>query len=156
MAKGDIYVKRTEEFLSNIQDQKQFEVVDVEFVKENGEYYLRVYADMDKEGGIAIDDCVEISRLLNEWLDKEDFIPEAYTLEVSSPGLGRTLKKDKDFVREQGKEVEIKLFKPMDGSKEFTGILQGFDESTITIELDGASKAFSRKDISIIRLALDF
>lgn len=156
MAKGDIYVKRTEEFLLRIQDKKEFEVVDVEFVKENNEYYLRVFADMDKEGGISIDDCVEISKMLNEWLDKEDFISETYTLEVSSPGLGRTLKKEKDFIRENGKEVEVKLYKPVDGSKEYSGFLRNFDEHNITIEVEGVEKIFARKDISLIRLALDF
>ncbi len=149
-------MKRTEEFLSSIQEQKKFEVVDVEFVKENNEYYLRIFADMDKEGGISIDDCVEISRLLSDWLDKEDFISEAYTLEVSSPGLGRTLKKDRDLIRENGKEVEIKLYKPLNGSKEFCGILRSFDESGITIEIDGVESTFARKDISLVRLALDF
>lgn len=156
MAKGENYVKRTEEFLSSIQEQKKFEVVDVEFVKENNEYYLRIFADMDKEGGISIDDCVEISRLLSDWLDKEDFISEAYTLEVSSPGLGRTLKKDRDLIRENGKEVEIKLYKPLNGSKEFCGILRSFDESGITIEIEGVESTFARKDISLVRLALDF
>ncbi len=149
-------MKRTEEFLSSIQEQKKFEVVDVEFVKENNEYYLRIFADMDKEGGISIDDCVEISRLLSDWLDKEDFISEAYTLEVSSPGLGRTLKKDRDLIRENGKEVEIKLYKPLNGSKEFCGILRSFDESGITIEIEGVESTFARKDISLVRLALDF
>ncbi len=149
-------MKRTEEFLSSIQEQKKFEVVDVEFVKENNEYYLRIFADMDKEGGISIDDCVEISRLLSDWLDKEDFISEAYTLEVSSPGLGRTLKKDRDLIRENGREVEIKLYKPLNGSKEFCGILRSFDESGITIEIDGVESTFARKDISLVRLALDF
>ncbi len=149
-------MKRTEEFLSSIQEQKKFEVVDVEFVKENNEYYLRIFADMDKEGGISIDDCVEISRLLSDWLDKEDFISEAYTLEVSSPGLGRTLKKDRDLIRENGREVEIKLYKPLNGSKEFCGILRSFDESGITIEIEGVESTFARKDISLVRLALDF
>ena len=94
MSKSETYVKRTEEFLEKLSSELQFEVVDVEFVKEAGEYYLRAYCDMDKEGGIGIDDCVEISRHLSDWLDEKDFIEEGYILEVSSPGLGRSLKKD--------------------------------------------------------------
>ena len=91
---------------------------------------------MDKEGGISIDDCVEISRNISDWLDKEDFISEEYILEVSSPGLGRTLKKDKDFKRELGKEIELKTFKAIDKQKEFVGILKNFDENTVTVEIE--------------------
>ena len=131
MSKSDIYVKRTEEYLEKLQKEIDFELVDVEFVKEASQYYLRVYCDMDKEGGISIDDCVEISRNISAWLDKEDFIPEEYILEVSSPGLGRTLKKDKDFKRELGKEVELKTFKAINKQKEFLGILENFDADTV-------------------------
>ena len=154
MAKSDVYVRRTEEFLEILKDKKDFEVVDVEFVKEGTEYFLRVYCDV--EGGIDIDDCVEISHYISDWLDEEDFISENYTLEVSSPGLGRTLKKDRDFIRENGKKVEVKLFKALDKQKDFEGFLKGFDNDTITIEDDGNEITFDRKNISVIRLAVDF
>ena len=154
MAKSDVYVKRTEEFLEILKDKKDFEVVDVEFVKEGTEYFLRVYCDI--EGGIDIDDCVEISHYISDWLDEEDFISENYTLEVSSPGLGRTLKKDRDFIRENGKKVEVKLFKALDKQKDFEGFLKGFDNDTITIEDDGNEITFDRKNIAVIRLAVDF
>jgi ribosome maturation factor rimP len=154
MAKSDVYVKRTEEFLEILKDKKDFEVVDVEFVKEGTEYFLRVYCDV--EGGIDIDDCVEISHYISDWLDEEDFISENYTLEVSSPGLGRTLKKDRDFIRENGKKVEVKLFKALDKQKDFEGFLKGFDNDTITIEDDGNEITFDRKNIAVIRLAVDF
>jgi hypothetical protein len=154
MAKSDVYVKRTEEFLEILKDKKDFEVVDVEFVKEGTEYFLRVYCDV--EGGIDIDDCVEISHYISDWLDEEDFISENYTLEVSSPGLGRTLKKDRDFIRENGKKVEVKLFKALDKQKDFEGFLKGFDSDTITIEDDGNEITFDRKNIAVIRLAVDF
>ncbi len=154
MAKSDVYVKRTEEFLEILKDKKDFEVVDVEFVKEGTEYFLRVYCDV--EGGIDIDDCVEISHYISNWLDEEDFISENYTLEVSSPGLGRTLKKDRDFIRENGKKVEVKLFKALDKQKDFEGFLKGFDNDTITIEDDGNEITFDRKNIAVIRLAVDF
>ena len=154
MAKSDVYVKRTEEFLEILKDKKDFEVVDVEFVKEGTEYFLRVYCDV--EGGIDIDDCVEISHYISDWLYEEDFISENYTLEVSSPGLGRTLKKDRDFIRENGKKVEVKLFKALDKQKDFEGFLKGFDSDTITIEDDGNEITFDRKNIAVIRLAVDF
>ena len=156
MSKSDVYVKRTEEYLEKLQKEIDFELVDVEFVKEASQYYLRVYCDMDKEGGISIDDCVEISRNISAWLDKEDFIPEEYILEVSSPGLGRTLKKDKDFKRELGKEVELKTFKAINKQKEFSGILENFDADTLTIKIAGEDVKFSRNEIANVRLALDF
>ncbi len=156
MSKGESYAQKTEQFLEELQKKIDFEIVDVEFVKEASEHYLRVYCDMDKEGGIGIDDCVEISRALSDWLDEKDFISESYILEVSSPGLGRTLKKDRDFQRELGKEVELKLYKPIDKRKEFVGILKSFDAESITIEEDKEEKTFTRKDIALIRLTIDF
>ena len=89
-------------------------------------------------------------------LDKEDFIDEAYILEVSSPGLGRTLKKDRHFAKSIGEEVEVKLFKPIDKVKEFTGILKGFDADSVTIEINGEDKSFERSGIAKIRLTFDF
>ena len=156
MSKSESYVQKTEKFLEELQSKIDFEIVDVEFVKEGSEYYLRVYCDMDKEGGISIDDCVDISRALSDWLDEKDFITEAYILEVSSPGLGRTLKKDRDFKRELGKEVEIKLYKAIDKRKEFAGILESFDADCISIKEDGAIRTFNRKDIALIRLTIYF
>lgn len=156
MSKSETYVKRTEEYLDKLSTELDFELVDVEFVKEAGEYYLRVYCDMDKEGGISIDDCVEISRHLSDWLDEKDFIDEGYILEVSSPGLGRTLKKDKDFLREIGKEVELKLYKAREGIKDFEGVLKSFDAENIIIENDEGEEVFARKGIANIRLKIDF
>ena len=143
MSKSETYVKRTEEFLEKLSGELEFEVVDVEFVKEAGEYYLRAYCDM--EGGIGIEDCAEISRRLSDWLDENDFIDEGYILEVSSPGLGRALKKDKDFLRELGKEVELKLYKPMEGVKDFEGVLKSFDGENITIETEDKDEVFTKK-----------
>ena len=130
MSKSDIYVKRTEEYLEKLQKEIDFELVDVEFVKEASQYYLRVYCDMDKEGGISIDDCVEISRNISAWL--------------------------KDFKRELGKEVELKTFKAINKQKEFSGILENFDADTLTIKIAGEDVKFSRNEIANVRLALDF
>ena len=147
-------VERTEKLVMPIIDENHFELVDVEYVKEGANWYLRVYAD--KEGGINIDDCVLISRALEEKLDQADFIKDPYILEVSSPGLGRQLKKDKDFARSIGEAVCCRLFKAEDNSKDWDGILKSFDESTITLETEGRDLCISRKNIASIRLAIDF
>ncbi len=154
LAKHENYVQRTEQFLAELQKTMDFEVVDVEFVREAGSWYLRAYCDM--EGGIGIDDCADISRRLSDWLDQEDFIPENYILEVSSPGLGRQLKKDKDFIRERGKRVEAKLYRAINGSKEISGTLGDFDSSVITL-IDGETELkLERSNIAMLRLAIDF
>ena len=124
-------------------------------MKEAGNWYLRAY--IDKEGGFTVDDCETVSRRLSDWLDKEDFIEDSYILEVSSPGLGRPLKKEKDFVRNKGKEVDIKLYKAIDRQKDFTGILTDFDKDTVTITMgDGETVVFDKADIALIRLSFDF
>ncbi len=126
--------------------------MDVEYVKEGSDYYLRVYAD--KEGGITINDCEIVNRALGDLLDKDDYIHDAYILEVSSPGLTRPLKKENDFKRSIGKLVEIKTFAKVNGAKEFEGILKAYDADTVTIELEDETEiVVSRKDISMIRLA---
>ena len=131
------------------------ELVDVEYVKEAGNWYLRIY--IDKEGGISIDDCEIVSRELGDLLDKDDFIEDSYILEVSSPGLGRPLKKEKDFLRSIGKEVDIKTYKAINKVKDFTGILKEYDGNTCSIELeDETTMTFELKEIALIRLALDF
>ena len=111
---------RTEKLLEPIMEANRFEMVDVEYVKEGGTYYLRAY--IDKENGITIDDCELVSRALEAKLDEEDFIDEAYILEISSPGLGRALKKDRDLERSIGKEVDVKLFRAVDGSRARPGL----------------------------------
>lgn len=147
-------VAKVEELVTPIIDENSFELVDVEYVKEGANWYLRVYAD--KEGGININDCVLISRALEEKLDAEDFIEDAYILEVSSPGLGRPLKKEKDFKRSLGESVEVKLYKAIDKEKEFEGILKDYTEDTVTIEVDDSDRIINRKEIALIRLAIDF
>ena len=154
MTKHEEYAQRTEEFLKELQKTMDFEIVDVEFVKEAGTWYLRAYCDM--EGGIGVEDCADISRKVSDWLDREDFIPENYILEISSPGLKKKKKKDKDLIRENGKEVEVKLYKALEKQKEFSGILKGFDAKTVTIQDGESERVFERSNIAMIRLALDF
>ncbi len=147
-----------EELVSTIIDERGFELVDVEYVKEGSNYYLRVYAD--KEGGITINDCVDVSRALNPLLDAYDKdFKDPYILEVSSPGLLRPLKKDKDFARNVGKMIEIKLFKPLEELKvkAFEAELKEFDEKTITVLLDTDDEAvIDRSNLALVRLAFEF
>lgn len=155
MSKRDEYEKRVEAYLMPVMEKNQFELVDVEYVKEAGTWYLRTY--IDKEGGFTVDDCELVSRQLGEWLDREDFIDDSYILEVSSPGLGRPLKKEKDFKRSLGEQVEVRLYRAVDRQKEFTGALAAYDEDTVTLRFeDGTETSFEKKDIALIRLAFDF
>lgn len=155
MSKAQIYEAKTEELILPILEKLNFELVDVEYVKEGSIWYLRAY--IDKEGGITINDCEAVARQMNELLDQEDFIPDSYTFEVSSPGLGRPLKKEKDFVRNMGKEVEIRTYRAIDRCKEFSGTLTAYDKESVTIaEEDGSTTIFSRGDIALIREKVDF
>lgn len=165
LTKREEYETRTEEILEPIMKENDFELVDVEYVKEAGNWYLRAY--IDKEGGITLDDCELVNRAWSDIMDEQDFIPDAYILEVSSPGLGRQLKKDKDFKRSIDEEVDVKFYKavkipnPRNGKemfvKQITGILKGFDENTITLETDFSNEYIvNRKDISTVKLTIDF
>ena len=161
MSKRETYESKTEQLLSPIAEKYGVEIYDVEYVKEGSDWYLRAY--IDKPEGVNIIDCENVSRALSNALDAEDYIPDAYILEVSSPGLGRTLKKDRHFEKSLGAEVEVKTYKPIDGQKEFTGILEAYDADTITIgeskddtEYNKIMHVFNRNEIALVRLALDF
>jgi ribosome maturation factor RimP len=154
MSKRETIENKTEALVTPIAEKVGVSVYDVEYVKEAGEYYLRVY--IDKPEGVNINECVDVSHALSDELDKDDFIEDAYTLEVSSPGLGRTLKKDRHFANSIGQEVELKLYKPVNGTKEFAGILKEFDSDSVTVTINDQDEKFLRKEISVIKLALDF
>ena len=155
MTQREIYEQKTEELILPILEELQFELVDVEYVKEGGTWYLRAY--IDKEGGITVNDCEDVSRRMNELLDEKDYIEGSYVFEVSSPGLGRPLKKEKDYARSMGKEVEIRTYRPINKEKEFYGILSAYDESSVTITTEEQEEqTFEKADIALIRLAFDF
>ncbi len=154
MSDKETYIKKTEEFITPILENKGFELYDIEYVKEGQDYFLRVY--IEKPGGITIDDCVEVSREMNEILDREDYIKDAYTFEVSSPGLLRPFKIDKDYERALNEDVEIHTFKPIDKQKEFIGTLKSYDKDSVTVEIDGEEKTFTKKGISLIRKYIEF
>ena len=155
MSKREMYEQKTEEILLPIVEEYGFELVDVEYVKEGSNWYLRAY--IDKPGGIGVNDCEVVSRRLSDILDEKDYIEDSYILEVSSPGLGRPLKKEKDFARSLGEEVEVRTYRAIDRQKEFVGILKSYDENTVTITYeDETEQTFDRKEIALIRQALDF
>lgn len=141
---------RVEELLNEILKDTDFETVDVEYVKEK-DWYLRIF--IDKSGGIDLDDCQMISEKLGEILDRESIMESAYILEVSSPGIDRVLKKDRDFVREVGKSVDVSLYAPIDGKKFLTGVLEGRDEKFLRLE---NFEPIPRDKISQVRLHIDF
>lgn len=155
LARREEYEQKTETLLEPIITRLGFELVDVEYVKEGGQWYLRAY--IDKPGGITVDDCEAVSREFSDILDEKDYIEDSYIFEVSSPGLGRPLKKEKDFKRSLGEEVEIRTYRAIDRQKEFVGLLKAYDDSTVTITYeDDTEQTFDRGDIALIRLALDF
>lgn len=155
MTKREECEQKTEKLLIPIMEANGFELVDVEYVKEAGNWYLRAY--IDKPGGITVDDCEVVNRELGDLLDRDDFIDDSYILEVSSPGLGRPLKKERDFIRSKGEEVEIRTYRMVDRQKEFRGVLKAWDKDTVTIETeDGQEQIFDRDNIALIRLAFDF
>ena len=158
MAKKDFYEERAEALLAPIVAANGCGIYDVEYVKEGRDWYLRAY--IDKPEGVSIVDCENVSRAFSDKLDQEDFIPDAYILEVSSPGLGRALRKDRHLEKSLGEEVEIKTYKPIEQHKEFVGILKAYDKDTVTIEVESGSetkdRVFAKSDIAIIRLTLDF
>ena len=123
---------------------------DVEYVKEAGEWFLRVY--IDKEGGVSIDDCEAVSRPLSDLLDEADPIEGSYTFDVSSAGADRVLKKPEHFARFQGQEVEVKLYRPRDGRKDFVGVLRSWQDGDVTLDVGGEPAAFEKKEIALVRL----
>ena len=149
MSKAGEYEAKTEALILPVLEQMNFELVDVEYVKEGGTWYLRAY--IDKEGGITIDDCEVVAREMNVLLDQEDFIPDSYMFEVSS------LKKEKDYIRNLGNEVEIRTYRAIQRTKEFYGTLKAYDKDTVTIQTgDEEELVFQRADIALIRQAVDF
>lgn len=167
MAKKEDIEKRFEQMLAEVLERQNagnaesapITIYDAEYVKEGSDMFLRGY--IDKEGGVTIDDCEVVSRALSAMLDEEDIVGDPYILEVSSPGLGRTLKKDRHFEQSIGEEVELKLYKPKDGvkngPKNYEGRLVAFDTGTVTVLTDGKTEeTFNRSDLAYIRLKIDF
>lgn len=151
MGKRESYEAKTTELIQPVVEANGVELFDVDYVKEGSDWYLRVY--IDKEGGVTIDDCQNVSRAFNEILDRENYIDDQYIFEVSSPGLTRPLKKEKDYEKSIGRMIEIKLFSPVDKSKEYSGVLKEYDKDTVTISIDDVTKTFDRSNLAMIRWA---
>lgn len=125
---------------------------DVEYVKEGGQWYLRLY--LDRDGGVTIEDCEAVSRAMDPILDREDPIPDAYIFEVASAGAERTLKRPSDFEAYKGHLVEVRTFKPIGGAKQFLGTLVGEENGAVTVEVDGETLRFEKKDVALVRLRI--
>ena len=152
MSRKEEYEQKAEAMLAPIVESNGFELVDVEYVKEAGTWYLRGY--IDKPGGITVNDCETVSRAFSDKLDEDDFIEDSYIMEISSPGLDRPLKKEKDFARSIGKLVEIRTYRPIEKQKEFCGELTAYDNNSVTIDEEGTPRTFDKKDIALVRLAI--
>lgn len=135
-------------------DRRGFELVEVEYKKEGADWYLRIY--IDKEGGITIDDCQAVSEEISELLDQVDPIEHAYIFEVSSPGIDRPLKTERDYQKNMNKLLEIKLYSPMDGKKQIEGVLTSYTDDTVEIEQNGKKMELKKDSIAIIRPAVKF
>lgn len=146
--------KEVKELITPIIDERGITLWDIEFKKEGPSYVLRIY--LDKDGGIGINDCEEVSRALSAVLDERDPIPQAYMLEISSAGLDRIIKYDFHFEKCMGKNVDVKLFANLDGVKEFTAKLIGFDGENVTLEKDGSEVTLPFNKISSLRLTVEF
>lgn len=142
------------ELAKPIIDRNNFELVEVEYKKEGADWYLRVY--IDKEGGITIDDCQAVSEEMSDLLDEADPIEQSYIFEVSSPGIDRPLKTDRDYEKNNDKLVEVKLFSPLDGKKVFEGILKGHSKEIVEIEADGKIMQIEKSSIALIRPVIKF
>ena len=154
MAKHEVIEEKAEALITPVLLENGVTLVDVEYVKEGSDWFLRYY--IDKEGGVNIGDCEAVSRAVSELLDNNDFIDGAYTLEVSSPGLGRPIRKDRDLQRNLGKQAEIRLFSPVEGMKEFTGTIEAYDKNSVTVNADGKSLLIERKNVSLMKEYVDW
>ena len=155
MSRKEEYEQKAEAMLLPIVEENGFELVDVEFVKEAGAWYLRGYIERPEGEGITVNDCETVSRAFSDKLDEDDFIEESYVMEISSPG-DRPLKKEKDFARNMGKRVEIRTYRPIEKQKEFCGTLTAYDSNSVTIEDEGTERTFDKKDIALVRKAFEF
>ncbi|AEG60154.1 ribosome maturation factor RimP [Desulforamulus ruminis] len=153
MAKGTV-AERVKAAVEPIIEAEHLELVDVEYVKEGGNWYLRIY--IDKLGGVDLDDCQMVSEKIDTLLDELDPIPQAYFLEVSSPGIERPLKKPADFERFKGHLIMVNTYTPVDGAKSFTGKLENYSEAGVQLNIKGKSMVIPLDKVAASRLAVEF
>ena len=152
--KTHVVAKRVADLVEPILDEMGFELVDVEYLSNYGKWVFRLY--IDKEAGVTIDDCVRVSREIGDLIDIKEAVTHEYTLEVSSPGVDRPLRKEKDFVGAVGKKVKVRMIAPMDGRRSFTGYLKDFEDGTVYIEMDGAPVALPWAEVDKANLVYEF
>lgn len=142
------------QFAEPIVQEKGCSLWDVEYVREGGEWFLRLY--IDKDGGVDIADCEAVSRAVDPILDEKDPIPDSYHFEVCSAGLERALKRPSDFEKYMGANVLVKLYRPRDGAKELKGVLTGYADGDVTVEVAGSAVTLEKKEVALVRLYVDF
>ena len=142
------------QFAEPVVREKGCSLWDVEYVREGGEWFLRLY--IDKDGGVDINDCEAVSRAVDPILDEKDPIPDSYHFEVCSAGLERTLKRPSDFAQFMGADVLVKLYQPKNGVKEYKGVLTSYDNGDVTIEQAGKPQTFVKKEVALVRLYVEF
>lgn len=151
MAKGGNTVKAVWDIVEPFAEELGLKIWDVRFLKEGSSWYLRIF--IDKDGGVSIDDCVDLTHAINKPLDEEDPIEQAYFLEVSSPGVERDLVRDEHFEAYIGEKIKVKMIRPVEGKREFSGILADYSDGNITISLgDEGGFTFTKKEASWIKV----
>ena len=154
MGKASLITRRVMDLAYPVLEEVGFELVDVEYLSEHGRWVLRVYIDKDK--GVTIEDCARISSELGDLIDIKDIIDHEYVLEVSSPGLNRPLKKEKDFSRVIGKKIKVRTTDPINGRRNYTGYLKDFRENTLFLEVEGGLVTLSFPEIDKANLVYEF
>jgi ribosome maturation factor RimP len=149
-----VVIREISQLIEPILDEMDVELVDIEYLSYHGRWIVRIY--VDKEGGITVDDCARVSREIDEIIDVKDVIPHAYVLEVSSPGLNRPLKKDKDFQRAVGKKIKARISAPLKGRRHFTGYLKDFRNGTLYLEVEDNPVSLSLRDVEKANLVYEF
>ncbi len=146
--------KQVSDLIAPILSEMKYELVDVEYLTDRGRWVLRIY--IDKEGGVTLDDCAIVSRELGDLIDIKDIIEHEYVLEVSSPGLNRPLKKEADFIRAIGKKIKVRTRVPVDGRRNFTGVLRDFKEQKLALDSEGGLVSLEWSGIEKANLVYEF
>jgi ribosome maturation factor RimP len=153
MGKGSV-AESIEELVTPIINENRLELVDVEYKKEGKNWFLRIF--IDKEGGVTVDDCTQVSRQIEDLIEVEEVVPSSYVLEVSSPGLDRPLKKEKDFLRFQGKRAHVTTYTPIQQQKNFKGTIVDFQKDVLFLSIDGQPVEIPRNQIAKAKLEIEF
>jgi ribosome maturation factor RimP len=154
VSKTHIVIKQVADLVEPILGEMGFELVDVEYLSKHGRWVLVLY--VDKEGGVTIDDCARLSREIGDLIDVKDAIKHEYVLEISSPGLNRPLKKERDFVWATGKRVKVRMVEPVNGRRNFTGYLKNFEGGTLFVETEGSLVALPWIRVDRANLVYEF